>query len=137
MAKNKETKQWSDLSLIDGLGDIMVNSLLKYFSSEESDWVVSSLISELTIETYSIDPTLNSQLTDRVIVFTGSLKKMTRSEAKSRAEELGAKVTNSITQNTNLLVAGENSGSKLKKASDLGVKVISEEEWVKLIKGNE
>ena len=137
MAKNKETKQWSDLSLIDGLGDIMVNSLLKYFSSEESDWVVSSLISELTIESYSIDPTLNSQLTDRVIAFTGSLKKMTRSEAKSRAEELGAKVTNSITQNTNLLVAGENSGSKLKKASDLAVKVISEEEWVKLIKGNE
>ena len=74
-----------------------------------------------------------SQITGKKILFTGSLETMSRAEAKNKAERLGAKVVSSISASTDILISGEKSGSKLKKATELGVKVISEDEWIKLL----
>ena len=74
----------------------------------------------------------DAKLKDKIVVFTGELSSMTRDAAKARAEELGAKVTNSVSKKTSLVVVGENAGSKARKAAELGVQTLTEEEWVKL-----
>ena len=74
----------------------------------------------------------DAKLKDKIVVFTGELSSMTRDAAKARAEELGAKVTDSVSKKTSLVVVGENAGSKARKATELGVQTLTEEEWVKL-----
>ena len=71
----------------------------------------------------------------KTLVFTGSLEKMTRAEAKARAEALGAKVAGSVSARTDLVIAGPGAGSKLKKAEELGVEVISEDDWIAMAGG--
>jgi DNA ligase (NAD+) len=85
----------------------------------------------LNIQDYK-NEIIESALTNKIIVFTGTLTSVSRAEAKAQAERLGAKVSSQISSNTDLLVAGLAAGSKLKKAAELGVKVISEEEWVRI-----
>ena len=74
----------------------------------------------------------DAPLKDKIVVFTGELSSMTRDQAKARAEEMGAKVTDSVSKKTSLVVVGENAGSKARKATELGIQTLSEEEWVKL-----
>ena len=121
------------LSLIDGIGETIASSVVEFFSSDESNWVTSKLINHLNIRSYKPVSLSETPLLDLVIVFTGALKKMTRSEAKARVEQLGGKVVTSISRNTDLLIAGENSGSKLKKATELGIKILSEIEWLETL----
>ena len=80
------------------------------------------------------DSSNSTALSGQIIVFTGSLANLSRSEIKAQAEKMGAKVSNSISSSTNLVVAGDKAGSKLKKAIELGIKIISEEEWIKIVK---
>jgi DNA ligase (NAD+) len=77
----------------------------------------------------------DAPLKDKIVVFTGELMVMTRDAAKARAEALGAKVTDSVSKKTSLVVVGENAGSKAKKAADLGVQTLTEQEWIKLSSG--
>ena len=77
-----------------------------------------------------------SPVTDKTVVFTGTLEKMTRGEAKALAERLGAKVAGSVSKKTDYVVAGADAGSKLTKARELGVKVLTEDEWLKLVGGS-
>ena len=87
---------------------------------------------ELTVEPYKSDA-VASQLAGATVVFTGKLERFTRDEAKAQAERLGAKVAGSVSKNTLYLVAGPGAGSKLKKAEELGVKILSEDEWFELV----
>ncbi len=124
-----------NLDNLDGIGPKMLIDIRNFFECTANIETIKELINELNISDFE-SSTISSPLSDMNIVFTGSLSNISRSEAKSQAEKRGAKVTGSVTKSTNLVIAGENSGSKLKKAEELGVKVISEQEWLNLIREN-
>jgi len=84
----------------------------------------------LDVEKFEVSVSVRSPVAGKTLVFTGKLSRMTRDEAKARAEALGAKVSSAISGKTDLLIAGEDAGSKLKKAAALGVTVISEDAWM-------
>jgi DNA ligase (NAD+) len=107
--------------------------LLGFFAEPHNRDVLNDLEKEVDIEDFTAPSVEGSPVAGKTVVFTGTMEKMTRQEAKARAENLGAKVAGSVSKNTDYVIAGADSGSKLKKASELGVKVLSEEEWLALI----
>ena len=110
----------------------MAAAIADFFAETHNVKVVEELLDEVTPEPLeTIDHA--SPMSGKTVVFTGTLEKMTRPEAKARAERLGAKVAGSVSKNTDYVVAGPGAGSKLKNAKDLGVKVLTEDEWLKLI----
>lgn len=122
-----------EMQNINGIGEIVVNSLADFFAEEHNIKIVEKLISQLHIKDAYIT-TRNSLITGKTVVFTGTMTKMGRAEAKEKAEYLGAKVASSVSAKTDFVVAGADAGSKLKKAAELGVKVLSEEEWLEITK---
>ena len=124
--------QWERLVGIDGIGEVMANSLVDTLSGETRS-AIDNLLNEIIAEKAEEVTISENELSGKTIVFTGTLEKMTRKEAKTRAESVGAKVTGSVSARTDLVVAGPGAGSKAKKASDLGVEVIDEEAWLSLI----
>lgn len=121
----------SDLLDIDGVGGVMASSLVSAFNQPKERASIDRLTSELTVEDEAA-PAQDSAVAGKTIVFTGTLEKMTRAEAKARAEALGAKVSGSVSSKTDLLVAGPGAGSKAKKAADLGIETIDEDGWLDL-----
>jgi DNA ligase (NAD+) len=115
---------------IDGIGPTVIESLVDFFAEPHNEEALGKLIAEVTIEPM---PALETghPLAGKTIVFTGSLERMTRDEAKAMAERLGAKVSGSISAKTDLVVAGPGAGSKLTKARELGVETIDEDEWLR------
>ncbi len=124
-----ESAAHADLLNIDGIGPKVVETLLDFFREEHNLAVVQDLIGQITVEDFE-KPLETSPVAGKTIVFTGSLEKMSRAEAKARAEAMGARVSGSVSAKTDLVVAGPGAGAKLKKASDLGVKVIDEDGWL-------
>ena len=114
---------------IDGIGSTVVEALVDFFGNERNDDVLEALLAQVHPKPYVINISADSQVAGKTVVFTGSLEKMTRSEAKAMAERLGAKVAGSVSAKTDILVAGPGAGSKLKTAQEHGVEVISEDEW--------
>lgn len=114
---------------VDGIGGTVVGALVDFFGNARNDDVVEALLAQVTPQPYVVTVSADSQVAGKTVVFTGSLEKMTRSEAKAMAERLGAKVAGSVSAKTDILVAGPGAGSKLKAASDLGVEVLTEDEW--------
>ena len=112
----------------DGLGPKVIQSFVEYSSIKSNKKQILKLIKKVELFIKKID-TVKSKITGKKIIFTGTLSLMSRAEAKSKAEKLGAKVVSSISKSTDILVSGENSGSKLKKAKELGVTVMNEKEW--------
>lgn len=122
----------AELAAIDGVGNAAVDALVSFYSDPASREMLTALDTELDVldgEAASDD----SPVSGKTIVFTGKLEKMTRDEAKARATMLGAKVSGSVSAKTDILVAGPGAGSKLKKAESLGIKTLTEDEWLTLV----
>ncbi len=117
---------------IDGIGAQMALDIVEFFKEEHNIEVIQKLLNVIEIENFNEIINENSLLAGKTVVFTGTLVKFTRNEAKSIALSLGAKVSGSVSSATDFVVAGESAGSKLKKAEELGIKVISEEEFEKM-----
>jgi len=117
----------------DGIGEVVIKSFLDFLSIDNNAAIVRSLNDQLDIMDIVIEQKLDSKISGLSIVFTGKFSTMSRAEAKDKAERMGAKVLSSISNKTDLLVAGEESGSKLTKARDLNIKVIDENDWLDLI----
>jgi DNA ligase (NAD+) len=122
-----------DLNNIDGVGPSIVEDLISFFNDETSQRLLNDFENQLTIEDFDAPDDSSSPVVGKTIVFTGTLETVTRGEAKARAEQLGAKVAGSVSKKTDLVVAGPGAGSKAKKATDLGVTLLSEAEWLELI----
>jgi DNA ligase (NAD+) len=128
----KDSDAYRDLDNIEGIGATVVDALIDFFSEPHNLQALDDLLKQVTVEPF-VRATATSPVTDKTVVFTGTLEKMTRPEAKALAERLGAKVTGSVSAKTDYVVAGSDAGSKLAKARDLGVKVLTEDEWLKLV----
>ncbi|NBD29489.1 MAG: NAD-dependent DNA ligase LigA [Alphaproteobacteria bacterium] len=129
----RAAEAWADLINADGIGPVMALSLSDAFANDHERAAIDRLVAELT----EIEPpesrATDSPVAGKTVVFTGSLEKMTRAEAKARAEALGAKVAGSVSAKTDLLVAGPGAGSKAKKAAELDIETIDEDGWLTLI----
>jgi DNA ligase (NAD+) len=127
-----EGTEWADLTAIDGVGDVLAASVVNAFHQPRERASIDRLVAHLDVEA-SRRAVVESPVAGKTVVFTGTLEKMTRAEAKSRAEELGAKVAGSVSAKTDLVVAGPGAGSKAKAAAALGVEIIDEDAWLRLI----
>lgn len=124
---------WEELLSIDGVGEVLATSLVTAFHQPAERAVIDRLVAHLEVEPVAPRAAVESPIAGKTIVFTGTLERMTRAEAKARAEALGAKVAGSVSARTDLVVAGTGAGSKAAKAAELGVRVIDEGEWLALI----
>ena len=131
-ARDEESAAYKELTGIDGIGPKVAGALVDFFREAHNRDVVAALQAQVTVADFE-QPESDSPVAGKRIVFTGSMEQMTRSEAKARAETMGAKVSSSVSANTDILVAGPGAGSKLKKAAELGVQVLDEEGWLRLI----
>ena len=119
---------------IDGIGEVVAQAIVAFFQEPHNDHVVKELLTEIDVQDFEA-PSSTSPVAGKIVVFTGSLEKMTRNEAKARAEALGAKVSGSVSNKTDIVVAGSGAGSKLAKAREFGVEVLDEDEWLSRIGG--
>src|SRR6202051_3096500 len=122
----------AEMDALDQIGDTVIKSVAAYFGESHNRGIVERLTKEVTILDAE-KPKSNSAVAGKTVVFTGSLEKMTRDEAKATAERLGAKVSGSVSKKTDYVVAGPGAGSKLTEAKKHGVAVLTEDEWLKLI----
>jgi DNA ligase (NAD+) len=124
---------WEELTSIDGVGAVMAASVVTTFHQEAERALIDRLVAQLDVQDAEAVRTEGSPVAGKTIVFTGTLEKMTRAEAKARAEAMGAKVAGSVSARTDLVVAGPGAGSKAKQAAALGIETIDEDGWLKLI----
>ena len=131
-AKDRAGEAFADLNNVEGIGPTVAAAIAEFFAEKHNVAVVNALLKQVQPTPLErVDQA--SPISGKTVVFTGTLERMTRSEAKARAERLGAKVAGSVSKNTDYVVAGPGAGSKLKNAKDLGVAVLTEDEWLKLI----
>ncbi len=121
----------AEINNIDGLGEVVAEAIADFFAEPHNEEALDALLNEVTPQPMEAVDT-QSPVAGKTVVFTGSLEKMTRDEAKAMAERLGAKVAAAVSKKTDLVVAGPGAGSKLAKAAELGVETISEEDWLDL-----
>ncbi len=129
--RDEETEQ--EMDALDQIGDTVIESLRDYFGEAHNRRRIERLAAQVRIRDAE-KPRRDSAIAGKTVVFTGTLEKMTREEAKASAERLGAKVSNSVSSKTNYVVAGPGAGSKLADAKKLGVTVLTEDEWAQLIR---
>src|SRR6266498_112413 len=129
---NGDEETIAEMDALDQIGDTVIKSVAAYFGESHNCGIVERLKKEVTVLDAE-KPKSNSAVAGKTVVFTGSLERMTRDEAKAKAERLGAKVSGSVSKKTDYVVAGPGAGSKLAEAQKHGVAVLTEDEWLKLI----
>jgi len=131
----KDSEAYKDIDDIEGIGETVVDALVDFFSEPHNVEALDDLLAHVTVTPYERVQRTDSPVTGKTVVFTGTLERFSRNEAKATAERLGAKVAGSVSGKTDYLVAGADAGSKLAKARAAGVTVLTEDEWLDLIKG--
>lgn len=131
-AADETSDAWTDLVNIDGIGETVAHALVEFFTEPHNDEALDALLEEVT-PTPMEKTASDSPVAGKTVVFTGSLEKFSRDEAKAMAERLGAKVAGSVSKKTDLLVAGPGAGSKLKKAQDLEIEITDEDGWLAIV----
>ncbi len=132
-AQDESGEARADLLSIEDIGPSVAKDLIAFFAEDHNLEQLARLESQLTIQPYEAPKTGDSPVAGKTVVFTGTLTKLTRAEAKAGAERLGAKVAGSVSKKTDYVIAGEDAGSKLKKAQELNVTILSEDDWLALI----
>jgi DNA ligase (NAD+) len=122
----------AEMDALDQIGDTVIKAIAAYFGESHNRGIVERLTRQVSILDAE-KPKSNSAIAGKTVVFTGSLEKMTRDEAKAMAERLGAKASSSVSKKTDYVVAGPGAGSKLAEAQKHGVAVLTEDEWLKLV----
>jgi DNA ligase (NAD+) len=128
----RDPEAMEELDALDQVGGAVIEAAAAYFGEAHNRRIVSELAAELTIRDAEA-PRSDTAVAGKTVVFTGALERMTRDEAKARAEALGAKVAGSVSKKTDIVVAGPGAGSKLKTAAELGLTVLTEVEWLEMI----
>jgi DNA ligase (NAD+) len=123
------------LNNLEGIADKILVDIIDFFEIKENLKISRQLGNILTIQDHC-EAITRTELTGKIIIFTGSLLTLSRSEAKFQAEKLGAKVASSVSPNSDLVIAGIDAGSKLKKAKELGIKIINETQWLELVESS-
>jgi DNA ligase (NAD+) len=131
-SKGTDTEDFQELTSIGGIGEVVAEALVEFFKEKRNLEALERLLDEITVEPME-KAASDSPVAGKTIVFTGSLEKMTRDEAKAMAERLGAKASGSVSKKTDYVVAGPGAGSKLNEAKKLGVVVLTEDEWLNLV----
>jgi DNA ligase (NAD+) len=121
-----------ELAAVEGVGPVVAEAVVDFFHESHNREALDDLLSEVSPKPFVTDAK-QTEWSGKTIVFTGSLETMSRDEAKAQAERLGARAAGSVSANTDLVVAGPGAGSKLKKAEELGVRVIGEADWAKIV----
>ncbi|MEL6480746.1 MAG: NAD-dependent DNA ligase LigA, partial [Pseudomonadota bacterium] len=130
-AENAEVRE--ALLAIDGVGSVLADAVITFFGDEHNRNALQELTAHVSPADEAAPQASDSAVAGKTVVFTGKLERMSRDEAKARAEALGAKVSGSVSAKTDVLVAGPGAGSKLKKAAELGIETLSEDDWLALI----
>lgn len=133
LVKNKDENAKIFLNNIDGIGDKTIFMIEEFFGDQKNCDIILTLGNLITIEDY-IEAKSSSEFAGKNIIFTGSLEKMSRNEAKAQAEKLGMKVLSAISKNLDFVIVGDEAGSKLTKAKELNLNILNEEEWLEMIK---
>ncbi len=131
-AAGPESEAYQDLNAVEGIGEVVADAIVEFFKEPHNREVLDRLLAQITV-TAMEEAKSDSPVAGKTVVFTGSLEKMTRDEAKAMAERLGAKVAASVSKKTDYVVAGPGAGSKLDKAREAGVNVLTEDEWFVLV----
>jgi len=131
----RDSDAYREIDAIEGIGETVVDALVDFFGEPHNIEALDDLLAEIRVQPFVRQTATASPVTDTTVVFTGSLERMTRNEAKAMAERLGAKVAGSVSKKTDYVVAGADAGSKLAKARELGVAVLTEDEWLTLVGG--
>ncbi len=132
-AQTESDPAYEDLLSIDGVGQVMAQSLIATFAQEAERASIERLVANLDVQEAARPDTDGSPVAGKTVVFTGTLERMTRAEAKARAEAMGAKVSGSVSAKTEILGAGPGAGAKAKKAAELGIETLDEDAWLALI----
>jgi len=130
---DKGNKAWQDLIAVEGIGGIVAEAVVDFYTEPHNREVLKELLDEVTPLDEVARVATGSPVEGKTVVFTGSLERMSRDEAKAMAERHGAKTAGSVSKKTDLVVAGPGAGSKLAKASEFGIEVIDEDAWLTLV----
>jgi DNA ligase (NAD+) len=128
----RDAEAIEELDAMDQIGAAVIEAASAFFAEDHNRAMVRDLNAQLSVQAAE-QPKTDTAVAGKTVVFTGALERMTRDEAKAQAERLGAKVSGSVSKKTDIVVAGPGAGSKLKTAAELGIQVLSEDEWLAMV----